>query len=460
MNEILKELGITELSPSYQKENIKSWESWYQGKVRGFHNYEESNGKKNVTRNRYTLGMAKKICEDWADTLFNPETVITVDEKKQDDFDRYVDEIHFNAKLNELIERAYGLGTGAVTVAIVDDLPELSYVSVEMMKPIVVNNDDLLRNAWLVMSELDEETLYMSIHYEELDESYQVDNLIVKKKDDKYKLLDDETVENDYGIDVEVTTSYPTIAIIKPALANNFEYGSEYGLSIYANAVSELKGVDIAYSGIQSEIDVGKIRMFMQEGTLDTVEGKPKFNDTEGFYILGGDTTFENGTTLTTHSPTLRTGAYIDTLNTNLNLLGRKCGFGDNSYSFDEGSIYTNTSQVVSSNSKFYKTRQKHLEIIEDAVLIIVRAILSTESEYLGDITIEFDDSIIEDNEETFQRNLLLLNAGYISRQEFFVRTEGLTDKQAQELVDKMNKENGVLEEVELEGEVDEVVDE
>lgn len=450
MNEIYEELGISELSPNYQK-HVEIWESWYQGDVAGFHKYTESNGKKNIERERYTLGMAKKVCEDWADTLFNPETKITVDKSRQKELDTTLEEIKFNAKINELIERAFGLGTGAITVAVVDEQPELSYISVEMLKPVVIDG----RNAWLVSSELDPETIYLSIHYEESKEGFQVDNKIIKKKDDKYTLLDDETVENEYEVEATVTNTYPTIAIIKPALANNVEYGSQYGLSIYANAISELKGVDISYSGTQLEIDVGKMRMFMKDGTLDSVDGKPKFNNTEGFYILEGDSTFDDGTTVKTHSPTLRTDAYIDTLNTNLNLLGRKCGFGDNSYSFDEGSIYTNTTQVVSSNSKFYKTRQKHLEIIEDAILIVIRAMLSVDKDYTGDITIDFDDSIIEDNEQTFNRNLLLLNAGYISRQEFFRRTEGLTDDQAQELVDKMNEDEGIVEEIPLEGEVD-----
>lgn len=454
MKDIFKELGIVELSPNYQ-EHVDAWESWYNGEVAGFHKYTESNGKKNVERERYTLGMAKKVCEDWADTLFNPETVITVHKSKQKELDELMEEIKFNAKINELIERAYGLGTGAITVAVVDGQPELSYVSVEMLKPVVIDR----RSAWLVMSELDPETIYLSIHYEEQDEQYQVENKIVIKEDDKHRLLPDEQVESEYGVDATVTNTYPTIAIIKPALANNVEYGSEYGLSIYANAISELKGVDIAYSGTQSEIDVGKMRMFMKEGALESVDGSPKFNNTEGFYILEGDSTFEDETTVKTHSPTLRTDAYIDTLNTNLNLLGRKCGFGDNSYSFDEGSIYTNTTQVISTNSKFYKTRQKHLEIIEDAILIVIRAMLSVDSDYTGDITVDFDDSIIEDNAQTFERSLLLLNASYISRKEFFKRTEGLTDDQAQELVDRMNEDEGITEEIELEGELDEEVD-
>lgn len=455
MNKIFKELDIVELSPGYQK-NVEVWESWYQGDVAGFHKYKESNGKKNVTRERYTLGMAKKVCEDWADTLFNPETEITVDESKQEELDLMLEERKFNAKINELIERAYGLGTGAVTITNIDGQAELSYISVEMLRPITIDK----HNAWLVMSELNKETIYLSIHHEEQKGIFQVDNKIVEVKDDEYKLLDDATVESEYNMDTTVENAYPTIAIIKPALANNVEYGTKYGLSIFANAISELKGVDIAYSGTQSEINVGKLRVFTQEGNLDSIDGSPKFDDTEGFYILEGDNTFEDGTTVKTHSPTLRTDAYIDTLNTNLNLLGRKCGFGDNSYSFDEGSIYTNTSQVVSSNSKFYKTRQKHLEIIEDALLIIIKAMLSIDTEYTGDITVDFDDSIIEDNEQTFERNMMLLNGGYISRQEFFMRTEGLTEKQAQVLVDKQNKDNNIVEEVELEGEIDEVVDE
>ena len=40
---------------------INQWKSWYQGNVRGFHNYYIYNGKNKVNQKRFTMNMAKEI---------------------------------------------------------------------------------------------------------------------------------------------------------------------------------------------------------------------------------------------------------------------------------------------------------------------------------------------------------------------------------------------------------------
>lgn len=50
---------------------IDEWMSWYRGKVKEFHCYSQYNGKNRIRRSRATLGMAKKVCEDWANLILN-----------------------------------------------------------------------------------------------------------------------------------------------------------------------------------------------------------------------------------------------------------------------------------------------------------------------------------------------------------------------------------------------------
>ena len=65
---ILKDEGYAPTSQGY-REYINLWLSAYQNDIPNFHRYTEYNGKRKVPRERRTLGMPKKICEDWADTL-------------------------------------------------------------------------------------------------------------------------------------------------------------------------------------------------------------------------------------------------------------------------------------------------------------------------------------------------------------------------------------------------------
>ena len=50
---------------------IQEWDSWYKGNVKSFHNYFIYNGKVKNKQRRYTMNMAKEICEDWSDILWS-----------------------------------------------------------------------------------------------------------------------------------------------------------------------------------------------------------------------------------------------------------------------------------------------------------------------------------------------------------------------------------------------------
>ena len=74
----LREKGFDVVQPSIY-DAIKNWRSWYDGKVKDFHNYRVFNGQTNVDCNRMSLGMAKRVCEDWANLLENEKTLITLE---------------------------------------------------------------------------------------------------------------------------------------------------------------------------------------------------------------------------------------------------------------------------------------------------------------------------------------------------------------------------------------------
>ena len=58
--------------------NIDQWKSWYQGNVKGFHNYFIYNGRNKVKQQRFTLNMSKEISEDWSDILWSEKCKISM----------------------------------------------------------------------------------------------------------------------------------------------------------------------------------------------------------------------------------------------------------------------------------------------------------------------------------------------------------------------------------------------
>ncbi|HIV13023.1 MAG TPA: hypothetical protein IAA63_07785, partial [Candidatus Pullilachnospira stercoravium] len=80
--------------------HISEWLSWYQGTVKKFHTYWIYDGIQTKKQNRYKLGMAKKVCEDWANLLMNEKVSI-----KAGNFDSRLQEIleanNFRTRANQ-----------------------------------------------------------------------------------------------------------------------------------------------------------------------------------------------------------------------------------------------------------------------------------------------------------------------------------------------------------------------
>ena len=78
----LRELGHGSVGKNFYA-MISMWESWYQGCVKDFHNYTVNNGIELIECQRYSVGMAKKIGEDWANLLMNEKVKITLEGEKE-----------------------------------------------------------------------------------------------------------------------------------------------------------------------------------------------------------------------------------------------------------------------------------------------------------------------------------------------------------------------------------------
>ena len=111
--EVLRARGYTTVPEEFYT-YIDNWKSWYDGYVKQFHRYRIWNGMKHVPCRLYSLGMAKKVCEDWANLLLNEKCKITIEGKPEQDFiDSVFERNNFTAKSNEMQEIKAARGTVA-----------------------------------------------------------------------------------------------------------------------------------------------------------------------------------------------------------------------------------------------------------------------------------------------------------------------------------------------------------
>ena len=234
----------------------------------------------------------------------------------------------------------------------------------------------------------------------------------------------------------------PRFQIVRPNICNNFETDCPLGISIYANAIDQLEGLDLVYDSYCNEFRLGKkritvpvtmARMIMEEDGSAT----PVFddNDTE-FYAIPAVEGAPEG--IKEHNMELRYQAHEAAIQTALNLLSTKCGMGKDRYNFQDGAAKTAT-EVISEKSDLYQSLKKHELVLEDALVGLVRAI----ADMIGlspdlEVTITFDDSIIEDSGTQREMDRQDVRDGLMSKWEYRVKYYGETPEEAKAAVQAM----------------------
>lgn len=437
----LNELGYTTIPDSFYSK-VYEWKSWYQGDVKGFHNYTVQNGERQVKCRRYSLGMGKKLCEDWANLLMNEKVQITLEGQKEQDFiDLVLTENNFAVKANEMQELKSALGTVAYVPRVIgqeisesgDIVPGnasgivLDYVTIENIYPLSWQNGYISECAF--SSEVTrggKDYLYLQIHRREDNGNYVIENRIYRYNNEQ---LADEQLVNVKGFEnippvVHTGSDKRQFVIDRPNIANNVNYLLPTGIAIYANAIDVLQGVDIAYDSYVNEFKLGKKRIMVKPSAAQYLDGTPAFDpDDVVFYVMPEDT--ENGAVVTPIDMTLRTAEHNTGIQDQLNILSSKCGFGETYYRFDGGSVATAT-QVISENSTMFRTIKKHEIVLEQALMELCRILLRLGNTTMNaglnedvEISIDFDDSIIEDKQSEFSRDMQMLSAGIMNDWEF-----------------------------------------
>ena len=418
---ILKDLGYTPI-PDGLMMPVDLWKSWYEGKVVSFHEYRQFNGKRNVRRTRKSLCMAKQVCEDWADLIFNEKVEIkSCDEGAERALEQVFADNNFRVNANRLIEQTFALGTGAFVEHMTPQGVVIDYIRADMIFPLSFENGEITECAFASrMHIFGEMHSYLNIHVLE-DGMYTVKNYLYNEKSKKSVPLPNGLAKEFY-----TGASIPLFQIIRPNIANNIAMDSPLGVSVFANAIDVLEGIDLVYDSYQNEFRLGKkrivvpltmakIRMEEQGDILPVFDD----NDTEFYAFSGAD---PEDYSITEINMALRSDAHEVGLQRNIDLLTDSCGFGSGKYNYTAGSLKTAT-QIISEQSDMYRNLKKHELMAERAIRQLAKAVLYLAGENAeAEIIVNFDDSIIEDSETTIKRALAEVESGIIDNAEYLAR--------------------------------------
>lgn len=273
-----------------------------------------------------------------------------------------------------------------------------------------------------------------------------------------YPYLDDE---------VAIDTEKSLFTYFRTPRANNIDDNSPLGVSMYANAMDTLHAIDICFDSFVREFRLGKKRIIvparMIRNVVDPVTGK------NVRYFDATDETYEALSTddpdtlkIQDNSVVLRVTEHVDAMNALLNILCLQVGLSFGTFSFDmHGGIKTAT-EVVSENSKTYKTVKNFQNQITPAIEELIDAIIQVASLYevvwdgysIRELaargystTVTLDDGIVQDRQTNINEGMTLVGAGLMSKFKFLTDPkygQNLTEEDALAELKRISEESAV----------------
>lgn len=461
-----RDKGIDTVNPTYYRQ-IEIWRSWYNSNVKKFHKYKVYRGNgTSVNCLRHSLGMAKKVCEDMADLLLNERVTITIADQATDAFVKDVLEANTWGELgNEFQEWKSALGTVAYVVYIKDATVDeagnmtggsvgVNYVEAANIYPTSWQNK-VVTECIFTFHKTYKRKKYIHFQYHRIEDvpgenrkQYVIENTVVENTTGAGKELTPGEWEeipafNGLAERIETGSDQPLFIIDRLNMVNNADNDTTnpMGVSLFANAVDIIRKIDLEYDSYANEFSLGRKRIFVAPEFLSTENGSPVFDPNDSvFYELPEDyfKNAESKEAIREINMELRIEEHSKAINDDLNWMSLKCGFGADRYKFEGGSVKTAT-EVISENSDMYRTLQKHELVLNRVLAQLIQAIIRAGAsigihglEEDAEISVMFDDSIIEDKTAERQNDRQDVAMGAMSLAEYRAKWYGETLEEAQ----------------------------
>ena len=421
---------------------IREWEMWWRGKNKAFHEYLENNAMgRPVRREMFRMNMAKKICEDWAAVLLNDRTALFVDDPAGETFVKKVfTESGFIRQANRLVEKAFAVGTGAAILRLTDCTVSdgvllageetgisFEFVDAAHIIPLSVKNGRITEAAFVSEGvERGREYVYLEMHTFE-DGGYCIRNTFFDREDGVLKERDN----GSYAGEIRTRSPVPFFAVLTPNLVNPIEERSGMGVSVFADAVDCLRGVDLAFNNFCRDIKLGGKKVFINQSLVNRDENGNVYTPddvAQQLFVTIGDTDLADHPMITEHNPELRTSDNAEAVQSQLDYLSFRCGLGAHHYTFGgiEGRSKLTATQYMGERQDMMQNAVKHQKNVEAFLQTVVRALLWCAAEVYrlpvkadAAVSVTFDDAYFTDTESQRSRDLDEVKAGVLTAEEY-----------------------------------------
>lgn len=420
-------------------------------------------------RNLAYLNLSKAVCAELAGMVWTDQCDVSVSidgvEAEEDPLDLFVKDVlsqnNFQRKMPEAIEQAAALGGEALKVwhevrrdKEGNELPDSGHIRIgfamaDQFVPTQWDNASVTGGIFVTRQARDG-WYYTLLEWHEWDgTTYVIRNELYRAEIKKAGVSEDQDI---LGFRYPLAALYPYLdeevridaekslfSYFRTPDANNIDDNSPLGISIYANAMETLHSIDVCFDSFVREFRLGKKRIIvparMIRHVVDPMTGK------QVRYFDATDETYEALSTddpdslrIQDNSVELRVDEHVTSLNAFLNIFCLQVGLSAGTFSFDVHSGLKTATEVVSENSKTYKTVKNFQSQIVPAVKQLVDAIIQVASLY--DVTyngmsiralaergyevkVTLDDGITQDRQTNINEGITLVGAGLMSKFKF-----------------------------------------
>ena len=465
------------------------WQAIYKGFYKAWHEVplKTIRDPKGKTRTLATMNAGKMACSQMARYVWNERCSITAsmtsapEDDPLDGFLQYVlKDNRFGSAFGDLLEKSFALGGGALKEWVEvpkdengNDLGEgkvrIGYTMASQFVPTAWDNSKVTSGIF-VSREARDGYYYTVVEWHHWDgTTYRITNDLYRQPikgsepqnilgwwyplDKVYPLLSPDTTIED--------VHQAFFQYVRPFGANYADDNSPLGMSIYAPALNTLHGLDIMFDSLQREFVLGKKRIIAPARSMKVSAGvngsRPDryFDaDDEVWEALATDN--PEDLKIYDNSVDLRVEPHITGINGDLSILCAQIGFDPGTLSFDATRGLKTATEVISENSKTFGTVKAHENLLKDALVDMVHAIFdlavrygltwegkTIESLISGgyDVSVQFDDSIIEDKNAEINRGVSLVGAGLLSKKKFMTDLLGYTPEDADSELKQISEE-------------------
>lgn len=231
----------------------------------------------------------------------------------------------------------------------------------------------------------------------------------------------------------------PLFAYYRVPGANIIDPSSPLGLSVFANAITELKAIDIAVSRKNMEVEDSKKITFVGQVLIQNAKNRnvelPRFVMGLGMGLNDTETS-----AIHEHTPVLLTDQRIKDINFNLSMAGVKCGFSEGVFVLDGQTGMITATQVEADDRDTIQTIKNDRDALKNALEQAIYGANALTTLYtlapLGEYEVNFNFGDITYNyEEDKAAWRAYAMQGWVPKWLYFVKFEGMSEEEAKAMV-------------------------